>query len=309
MDYLVVSTAVTDDLTLKDGTYIGKRLGGAGIYALSGIKLWTDSVLLITGVGKDFKLQYGDWFRSNGFSMDGLSVRDNLTAVSEVKYSSSDKRIETPRYGITHYRSLEATAEDISSHCAGVKGIYIFKDLDFVYWNQILELRKRHHFSLLWEINADTANTTQLACVRALAEQCDIFSINYPEACSLFGIDNLNAITEKFLSWHLPMIYLRMGSKGALVLQNEKKWQVPCVGDAKVIDNTGAGNSSSSAVLYGFCEGYSPLECGVIGSISAASCIAQFGPPDFSGDLRIEAGRLKELMMKEIAKREYHAKK
>ena len=40
-DYIAVSTAVTDDLHLTDGTHIGVRLGGAGIYAFSGIRLWT----------------------------------------------------------------------------------------------------------------------------------------------------------------------------------------------------------------------------------------------------------------------------
>lgn len=35
-------------------------------------------------------------------------------------------------------------------------------------------------------------------------------------------------------------------------------------------------------MVYGFCEGYSDLECGLMGSISAAMCIRQYGPPEIA---------------------------
>lgn len=49
--------------------------------------------------------------------------------------------------------------------------------------------------------------------------------------------------------------------------------------NVRVVDPTGGGNSSSGGVLYGFCEGYSPVQCGQMGSKSAAMCITQYGIP------------------------------
>ena len=52
--FLVVSTAVTDDILFPDGTIKKGVAGGAGIYALAGMKIWTDDVMIVTGVGKDY---------------------------------------------------------------------------------------------------------------------------------------------------------------------------------------------------------------------------------------------------------------
>ena len=60
----------------------------------------------------------------------------------------------------------------------------------------------------------------------------------------------------------------------------EEAVYVPSQTGVHVADPTGGGNSSSGAVLYGFCEGFSPEICGVMGSISAAMCISQYGVPE-----------------------------
>ena len=75
MKYVIASTAVTDEIRFADGKTV-KIAGGAGIYALSGMKLWSDEVLLVTGVGRDFKDIYGEWYSKNNISMEGLIVND-----------------------------------------------------------------------------------------------------------------------------------------------------------------------------------------------------------------------------------------
>lgn len=54
--YLVISTAVIGQIHLSNGEYVGDYLGGAGIYALCGLRIWCDDVTLITGIGSDFYL-------------------------------------------------------------------------------------------------------------------------------------------------------------------------------------------------------------------------------------------------------------
>ena len=72
MKYIIASTAVTDEIHFVDGKRTEIVAGGAGVYALCGVKLWSDDVMLVTGVGTDFSGIYGEWYKNNNISMDGL---------------------------------------------------------------------------------------------------------------------------------------------------------------------------------------------------------------------------------------------
>lgn len=305
-DYIAVSTAVSDDLHLADGTHIGVRLGGAGIYAFSGIRLWTESVLQVTGVGEDFSSTYGDWFVQNRCSMEGLLVKDPHTAVSNVQYFPDGERVETPRYGGDHYRKLEATPAELEPFLRTARGVYIFKDMPAGYWDAILTMKKQYGFTLEWELNADVACPACREQVRAIACQCDILSLNRTEARHLFGTEDMEEATAALEGWNIPLVYLRMGGDGARVLSAGRRWDIPCVKNVAVEDPTGAGNSSSGGVLYGWCRGESPLLCGIRGAISAARCIEQYGPPDFSPEKTVAAVALAESMLQELS---IHAEK
>ena len=300
-DYIVVSTAVTDDLHLADGTHIGVRLGGAGIYAFSGVRLWTDSVLQVTGVGEDFADTYGPWFSRNRCSMEGLLIRDPHTAVSNVQYLPDGERVETPRYGGAHYRKLEATPAELEPFLRQAKGVYIFKDLPEGYWDAILEMKDRFGFALEWELNADVACPACREQVRAVAGRCDILSLNRTEAKRLFDTEDVEEAAQALADWNIPLVYLRMGGDGARVLSQGRSWSIPCAKHVAVVDPTGAGNSSTGGVLYGWCQGESPLLCGIRGTISAARCIEQYGPPDFTPEKTASARAEAESMLQELS--------
>ena len=291
-DYVVVSTAVTDEVYTPNGSLSGRWLGGAGAYALCGLRLWTDSVALVTGVGADFMPIHGAWFQKNHCRTDGLLVKDAHTAATTVHYHEDGERVETPVYGVEHYRSMEAAPEDLEPWLRQAKGVYLFKDIPEGYWNKLLEYKVRYGFRLLWEINADAARPECLEQVKALARSCDVFSLNRTEALSLCGAEGLGNAKRELLSWGIPMVYLREGKWGAEVLTESGIAATPSVPYAPVADPTGAGNSSSAAVLYGFQEGYDPRTCGLMGSISAAECIRQFGPPNFTEGSRPRAWHL-----------------
>ncbi len=47
MRNIVVSTLVCDRITLPDGRFAGEYPGGAGLYALCGMGIWSGDVLLV----------------------------------------------------------------------------------------------------------------------------------------------------------------------------------------------------------------------------------------------------------------------
>ncbi len=69
---------------------------------------------------------------------------------------------------------------------------------------------------------------------------------------------------------------------------------VPAVTAGAVVDVTGGGNASSAAMLHGYSTGCSPRRCGLMGSIAAAFCIAQYGPPPLHAETRAKARQLLE---------------
>lgn len=299
-EYVVVSTAVIDRVRLSGGKLASEILGGAGVYALSGLRLWSDSAVLVTGVGGDFPPSCRRWFDENGCSREGLMVKDAHTAISELQYLENGERVETPPYGKDHYLRLEAEPKEIAPFLRRAKGMYVFKDDRREYWEELLPLAKGNGCRILWEINAEAALPERRGQVERIARQCDVFSINRAEACSLFGSGDLTRIEGELRSWGLPLVYLRLGGRGARALTPEGAVSVPPVPGIRVTDPTGAGNSSSAAVLYGFCRGESPEVCGLRGSISAAACIAQYGPPRFSPEGRRAAEALLQKMTDEL---------
>lgn len=298
MEYIVVSTAVTDDLYLSDQTHKGYFLGGAGSYALCGLRLWTDQALLVTGVGEDFEQMYGAWFRKNKIPMQGLMVKDPYSSISTVRYQPDGERVETPPHGLEHYQRLEAAPAELEPFLSGAKGVYLFKDDDPDYWSQLLLLQKKHGFRLLWELNASCAVPAQCASVRELARSVDVLSLNEREAYSLLSARSLKNAAAQLGEWEIPLVFLRMGARGAMLLADGKQYLVPPVTDAVVVDATGGGNSSSAAVLYGYCNDFHPVQCGIMGSIAAAMCIRQYGvPPLFDAALSAQAQQQLEQMM------------
>ncbi|SCP97250.1 carbohydrate kinase family protein [Anaerobium acetethylicum] len=304
MDYVVGSTAVTDELHFPDGKVMNNLAGGAGIYALAGIRLWCDSVEIVTGVGEDYADIYGDWYKKNNLSMNGLRVRAEKTPHNVITYFEDGERDEVPLYGADHYLSVEARPEDLEGYFETSKGIYIFKNSNSAFWDRILEMKKRGNARVMWEIASDAATFENKDEVKKIAGQIDVFSINRTEAFSLLKTNDMGEVIEEFKKWNIPLIFLRRGKDGAYMIAGGGVFEALSLKDISVVDATGGGNSSSAAVLYGFCEGRSPLEAGLMGSISAAMCLAQYGVPAvIDSQMRHHANDLLKKMMEEIGRK------
>ena len=280
MRFLIVSTAVIDEIESPAGGPRNSVLGGAGVYALAGTKVWHDDAVLITGIGEDFLAEQGDWFSRNQLSTRGLSIRDKNTAHTIIQYLADGERVETPVYGPDHYLRLTASAADIGRHCdADTAGVYVFRDLEQPFWQALIRLKASFGFKLMWEVDARAAVPERLPALLAVLEHVDILSLNRREALTLFATDQIDETIPQLQQLRLPLVYLRLGADGAVIITDGTQYPIPPVPDLHVVDPTGAGNSSSGAVLVGYCAGQDPMTIGLMGTISAALCLAQYGPP------------------------------
>ncbi len=290
MKYLVVSTAVIDNIVLSNGSTQNPVLGGAGIYALSGIKVWHDDVKIITGVGEDFLASQGEWFANNNLTTSGLIIKDKHTPQTMIHYFEDGSRVETPIFGADHYLRLMPSAADVGDHCSSdTVGVYVFRDTAHEFWQELSDLKAKYNFKLMWELNATVATPEMLPEVRTVLNHCDIFSLNQQETFTLFSVNRIEEAITNLQSLRLPLVFLRTGAAGAYIITPENLYHIPPVPNVHVVDPTGAGNSSSGAVLVGYCQGQDPIKMGVMGAISAAYCLAQYGPPRLDNTVRHQA--------------------
>ncbi len=289
MKYIVVSAVVTDEIHFPDGS-VRAAPGGAGIYALCGIRLWCDEVMAVTGIGEDYERLHGEWYRRNHISMEGFCIRDARSPRTIVEYFPDGERVETPALGPAHFHALETTGEELRPYLDTAEGMYIFRNTDLDFWTPFLEKKKDSSCKVMWELSADAARRENLETVRNIAGQLAAFSLNMTEAKSLFATSDRERIIAELGTWGPELIFLRQGAKGAVMITSEEAVEVPPQPNVRVVDETGGGNSSTGAVLCGLVEGRSPKICGRMGSISAAMCISQYGVPEvISEEMRKEA--------------------
>ena len=290
MKYVIASTAVTDEIHFADGKSVEIVAGGAGIYALCGVKLWCDEVMLATGVGADFQEIYGEWYEKNHLSMEGLIIKDEKTPHTVINYFEDGEREEIPLYGAHHYKKIETVPEDLKPYFETAKGIYIFKNSDPEYWKKIIQYKENSSAKVMWEIGCDATYPENYENIKRIAQHMDVFSINLTESRHMMAKDDMEEIIKEYHSFGIPLVFLRRGAAGAVMITPEEVTYVPSQKNVNVVDPTGGGNSSSGAVLYGFCEGFSPKICGTMGSISAAMCLGQYGVPEkITEEMRQEA--------------------
>ncbi len=105
-------------------------------------------------------------------------------------------------------------------------------------------------------------------------DHVDIAFLNREEAELVTGQspeDGLNSLSEV-----VDTVVVKLGAKGSMVRRNGVTARIPVYPTA-VADTTGAGDSYAGAFLYGWLQGWSPEQCGNLGSRVAALTVGQVG--------------------------------
>ncbi len=294
MRYLVTGCTIINDMIYADGSRADGCLGGA-IYALNGIKPFTDDVLMITTAGADFDAYYGPYYRANGLSMAGVQIVLPKTHYNTLEYHPDGRWWEYSKYGPAFeaewWPKSHIRAEYVARFAdQTTRGIYFESGVREMVWKELDRIRAAApNAAVMWELlTADTADEQRKPDVLALIQAVDVYSINLPESMNFFGTHSEQESIEAICALGKPCFF-RVGEKGAYMIQDGRAWFAPAVGVENSVDATGCGNCSTGAALYGFCEGHHPLRTAVLANLAAALNARQYGPyPLFTADLRAE---------------------
>ena len=304
MKYIVAGPTIVNDILFADGSKSTGHLGGS-IYCVEGIKIWEDDILYVSNVGKDFETFYGKWMETNQCSLQGLQYILPHTQYTELVYGAEGLHSEYSIYGAEEEAEVEAldriSAEVISSYCdSGTKGIYIEAAETSGFWDELLAIRSKTDAKIMWEIPTSAAMTESrhqkvIECIK----KADIYSVNYPEAKSLFQIETEEEAVQKIIGLGIPCFF-RTGSRGSYMIDGKEAAFAKSLTVGEVIDPTGCGNCSTAAAMYAWCEGNSLYRTAMMANISAAYNLLQYGPyPAITKEIQKQAKVLLEEKIKQ----------
>ncbi len=111
--------------------------------------------------------------------------------------------------------------------------------------------------------------------LREVLKHVDVFLPNETEALRLTGATSVKAAAVD-LSKLARTVVVKMGARGALVINGSDTFRVPAV-KARVVDATGAGDSFNAGFLARFLRGASLGDCVKAGAIAGARSVGFVG--------------------------------
>jgi sugar/nucleoside kinase (ribokinase family) len=272
----ILSHVVIDEIHRPGQTGSVEQIGGAGAYAAVGASLVSEPgrALIVSGVGRVDRPMITDWAVSRGIDPAGLFDVDERSPRTRIEYYEDGDRVETPVYGLEHFEAHTPLPRHIPQS-ADLAGAYLFHAHEKSYWDQVAELPQ----PILWEISRDSCHPSHLARVRELAATVDVLSINLAEAQALLG-DESDGLADL-----APIVLLRAGERGSLVLKGPERIEVPAVPVA-VVDPTGGGNSYSGAFITVYAATGDPAAAARAAAAAAAVVVSTSGTPQVNDDTR-----------------------
>lgn len=111
---------------------------------------------------------------------------------------------------------------------------------------------------------------------RELIKELTICVSGLDEAAQLYGSGSPQDALEQFLKQGLELVAIKLGSKGSLIADQEKSVTMPCFA-VETIDTTGAGDSFSAGVIYGWQKGFALEETATLASALGALATTVYG--------------------------------
>jgi len=263
-----------------------KSWGGCGANIAFHLRRLGEEPLLLGAVGSDFE-EYAAYLDANGVSREHVAeLRDTLTASCFITTDLDDNQITAFHPGAMD-RAHEASI-------ASVRG----------------------HFE--WAIVSPNGKEAMIQNARALkargkrtvidpGQGIPIFEpaelLEFLEGAALFIVNDYEwalvqaktGLSEERLAERCSAVIVTLGEKGALLLRDGERIDVPAVPAERVVDPTGAGDAFRAGLLLG-CARDLPLEtCARIGATLGSMKVAHEGPQGLRTDLATLRARYEQV--------------
>ena len=296
---------MTNDIIFTDGTESKGHLGGAGLFALTGVKCWEDDVLFLTPAGPDFLGTYGGFMADNQLSLCGVRYTLPHTLYEVLRYFPDGTWVLRSIYG-EHYReaqreNLALRAEMVLPFCGPeTRGIYLCSAPDDAIWDELGRIREAApNAKIMWELPQRVERPELVERIFQNIEKVDYYSLNLPESKLYFGTGSEEQSLAAIIR-HPKPCFFRVGERGAYWAEGGAAAFAPSVEADSAVDPTGCGNCSTAAAMVGAAEGLPPQMIAIKANIAAGLTARQYGPfPKMTAGLRRELEAKARRLMRE----------
>ena len=296
----VTFSLIIDDIVFPDQATALGILGGGGPQTAFGMRLWTDRVGLVSGIGGDLPKAALAWLHQTGVDTQGLRYTPDCPTPCAWQFLAGDgHRTQEWRVpGRVIGQQLGRSFDKLPPVYQQARGFHLGvhpeePDLDF-----IRALRETGAVVSI-EPFRETHRPLSDAELRALLAAGQIFSPNQLEAVSLVGSGSADELIQRLADAGAEIIALRQGSTGALVhhTQTSQTCSIPAI-KTNVVDVTGAGNAFCGGFLVGWVQTGDLRTAGLYGAVAASFLVEQVGLPEMSdtciGEAKQRLARLRK---------------
>ncbi|MCB8937339.1 MAG: hypothetical protein H6654_18050 [Ardenticatenaceae bacterium] len=268
---------ILDDIIYPNGRTAMAQLGGGGLYAACGMRLWHDDVTLNAAVGADFDPRC---LKPHGFDDRGLVVTDLPTPRAWQVLEEDGRRTQVPRVSAEAWFDQLVHVPAAQPISPTLKGFHFFGRGDALEEQFVQALVAANVFLSAELIVDEDTTSVEIAIFKRCLPFFTIFSPGEPDAQVLVGERPPKEQLRALAALGPRLVALRRGKAGSLIYDREADLflRVPAF-PAKVVDVTGAGNAFCGGLLVGWLETYDLRQAAAQAAVSAALTIAQIGPP------------------------------
>ena len=294
--YMVCGQVVVDRVMPHDHqTQPEVRLGGGVMYALAGIKVWTDACCGAAYTGRDFIGYYGQWLKDNGLSPQGFVGRFEHTNRADLFYLPNGTHTMGP--GDINYMNggdrLDWALVEPFLKEEGEKALHLISGEQSELLSQ-LQKERRKGLLLGYEMDPEDRIPDMPAYIREVTDHwVDFFSLSCEEVKGIIpGGRDQNDALEFMCALNCPSFF-RVGTHGAYMIREHKAYYSPMIDAFGSVDPTGCGNSSTAAAFYAMCEGARPRYASMAAAATASLIASCSGlPPCINEQMRCRCARL-----------------
>jgi sugar/nucleoside kinase (ribokinase family) len=292
VNYVTFSNLIIDDIVFPDGQTFMNTLGGAGMHALVGMRIWSDRLGYAAAAGPDLDAAHRESLEQFGVDLNGLVQRDGFqTARAWQVFELDERRIEVFRTSMDDFERYQVTKEDLPETYYGARGFHIQWGTLVELADLIAHLRARNPaLKIVVEPTYEQLEKDADGFI-SLMSHVSLFSPDMGEGELITGQSTPEEICDTLLGWGAPLVAIRMGEQGSLIRTPDGEgWLIPAV-PASIVDVTGAGNAYCGGFLTGLGDGVSLLEAAMRATVSASFALEQFGLPGWQETPEEEANR------------------
>ncbi|HLO17735.1 MAG TPA: PfkB family carbohydrate kinase [Anaerolineales bacterium] len=297
VNYIAIGSIIIDNIVLSDGQTQIEVLGGGALHAASGMRVWADSVGLISAIGSDFPPHFRSCL-GKVFDLHNVATHDLPTPRALQVFDTANNRTEQ---FLTDWAEFIQFFDPHPSSIGNVEnipsGVFLLGGQPNTLHTWITYLRTWGNSIILWEPWDIFMQPESLKVFCEIAPLVDIFSPNLLEARRLTGEKTPDAVVRALLAYGARVIALRMGEQGSLIACDAELIHVPALSFGPIVDVTGAGNSYGGGFIVGLVESNGNLQqAGLYGAVAASFALEQVGV--FLGDFARSKARRRYLMAK-----------